>query len=342
MRKLPKTKQSTRSILKCFCSIIAISPLVLNAQTFPIPNKGDAIAGFRKTGTAQGNYEVVVNIGSITNLTHLAPGVQVSVTGYSSSQLTGAFPDYNNLQWSVSAAFFGISSWSGYPANTVWYTVPRTDFNTQSAAPLRIQSGGQSTTRAAIYSAGSGASQISSQSASNAYNTATFVREATGDPDGLTPSIGDPAIPSYGDWQGSLPFTVENTTPPSFTSPVRSDLYQAVPSGVTDPSTGQTTGNALYLGYFQFSTNGTMIFTRAIAAPPAPVISIARSGTTSTITFSSTSGATYTLFYTNSTGLPASASSWPSSPSTIVGDGSSKSFTNTSADPNRFYRVGAH
>jgi hypothetical protein len=85
-----------------------------------------------------------------------------------------------------------------------------------------------------------------------------------------------------------------------------------------------------------------MTFTRAIAAPPAPVISITRSGTTSIIAFSSTSGATYTLYYTNSTGLQAPASSWPSSPSTIAGDGSSKSFTNTSADPNRFYRVGAH
>ena len=336
-------KKSAQFLLQFCCATLVVLPLVLEAQTFPTPQKGDAVAGFRKTGAFQANYEVVSNIGSITNLTKLAPGALVTVMGYSSNQLAGAFADYNNLQWSVSAAFSGIAgSWSGYPANTVWFTVPRTDFNTQSAAPLRMQSTAQSSTKNAINGAGGGASHISSQTASNAYNTATFVRESTGDPYALTVFIGDPSNPSYGDWEGSLSFTVENTTPPAFTSPVRSDLYQSVPDGVTDPTTGKTTGGALYLGYFQLNTNGTMSFTRASAAPPAPVISITRSGSTSTIKFSSTSGATYTLYYTNSTGLEAPTSTWPSLPTTIVGDGITESFTNTSTDPSQFYRVGAH
>jgi len=61
-----------------------------------------------------------------------------------------------------------------------------------------------------------------------------------------------------------------------------------------------------------------------------------------TISFASTVGATYTLYYTNSAGLTAPTATWPAWPVTITGDGTVKSFQVVSTDASRFYRVSAH
>jgi hypothetical protein len=103
-------------------------------------------------------------------------------------------------------------------------------------------------------------------------------------------------------------------------------------------------GATKLLGSFSLATNGVVTFTPGMAPsqpPPPPVLSIARSGSITTISFGSTNGATYTLHYTNSYGLNSSVSTWPVSPSTVTGDGSMKSFTDTSTDADRFYRVSA-
>jgi len=124
---------------------------------------------------------------------------------------------------------------------------------------------------------------------------------------------------------------------------VVSDLYQSVPTGSTDPNSGKTTGAAYYVGYFTLNPDGTMTFTRASAASPTqPVLTISRAGTTSTISLATANGTTYTLFYTNSSGLTQPVSTWPSSPTTLSGDGTTKSFSDTTSDPDRVYRVGAH
>src|SRR4029077_10691703 len=74
----------------------------LGAQTFfNYNNYGDLCAGFRKTGVNQANYELVVNIGNITNLEAVPAGSSISISNYGSSALLDAFSDLNNLQWSV-------------------------------------------------------------------------------------------------------------------------------------------------------------------------------------------------------------------------------------------------
>src|SRR6266850_3680835 len=73
---------------------------VTNAQSFTA-NKGDLLAGFRKTGINSTGFELVVNIGNVTNFLAISPGTTVNVTTFSPSQLTAAFPTDNNLQWSV-------------------------------------------------------------------------------------------------------------------------------------------------------------------------------------------------------------------------------------------------
>jgi hypothetical protein len=146
---------------------------------------------------------------------------------------------------------------------------------------------------------------------------------------------------------------LEDITPASFSGSVVSDLYEVRPltdsqgNPIVDPHTG-TNGPAYYVGYFRLNSAGTMQFVRdaggsSPSGPPLPpVLSITRVGTTSTIYFGTTNGATYTLYFTNSAGLSQPALNWPASPTTVTGNGATNSISDISTDPNRFYRVLAH
>lgn len=107
------------------------------------------------------------------------------------------------------------------------------------------------------------------------------------------------------------------------------------------PDNGSTPTN---LGSFSLSANGVLTFNTVAAIPPAPqIVSIVRAGSASTIYFTTTNGSfTYTLYYTNSSGLTASVANWPSSPTTLIGNGSTNSLTDTTTTTNRFYRIGVN
>jgi hypothetical protein len=205
----------------------------------------------------------------------------------------------------------------------------------------------QTITSVRIQSILDGAVAISAQiGTSNQDNTASLVREPINNTYSLSSFIGGKFDPRRSDFQGTWPRSVEDITPDTFTNSVRSDLYEVRPLGYVDPHTGLTNGSAAYLGYFEFKPDGSMTFTRANAStppgpPPPPKLSIARSGTISTISFATTNGATYTLYYTSANGLGQPAANWPSSPNTITGDGTTKSFVDSSADSTRYYRVSA-
>jgi len=334
----------SRPALIAALTLSVCSHFVSDAQPFSAHN-GDLLAGFRKTGVHQANYEVVVNVGNITNFLNLQAGSTIDITNYIPSQLSDAFSDYNSLQWSVSSSFPGLARWAGFPSSTIWYTVPRANPGTQSQPPARSATAGQQSTRQAVFGLGTGAMFISSNlGASNADNNVFLVREPINDPSDLTSFIGGLFNGTLGTFQDTLPLSVENTTASSFTSAVVSDLYQSCPSGTTDPITGLTSGAAYFVGSFQLNHDGTMSFTRASASTPPPtpepaVLSVTRSGTISTISFASTNGATYTLFFTNSSGLTTPISNWPSSPSKLTGNNATMSFQDTTTDPDRLYRV---
>jgi hypothetical protein len=124
-----------------------------------------------------------------------------------------------------------------------------------------------------------------------------------------------------------------------------------------DTVTASGTTGWKYVGNFTFDNSGataTLVWNSTSGGgggsnpPPKPVLSLstllsAQSGqVTSTISFNTTNGATYTLYFTNAAGLKTPLTNWPSLTTTITGDGTIHSFTNTSTDPNRFYSVGAH
>ena len=329
-----------------FGGLLLISSV--NAQTFTY-KQTDLYLGFRTSSTL--SNQAVVNIGSATNFMNLPAGSSNAVTGYSPSQL---FPDsfsLNNLSWSVGGDV-KTGSVPGYPLDTIWVTSARSDPNIQTAPPYRWDQGTLSGVVAEIEGILLGAAQISARISAGADNTATFVRE----PGPTTGNVSQSQ--TYYDYVAStqtgfgtyrdnwydenfLPLNVENTTPASFASPVRSDLYEVRPDGFADPYTGQSSGTAYYVGYFQFNTNGTMSFFRASAnqTPPAPRLSVSRNGTTTSISFLSNNGTTYALYYSDNLTTPFA--SWTQAPGTISGDATTKSFTDTTASSTRFYRVSA-
>ena len=349
----PIKKMNRRSIPSAFfklalsCSLLL--PASLSAQQFKYTLYGDLLAGFRKPGV--GTYELVVHIGNVTNFEQLLPGTTVAVTNYTPAQLSNAFADgFGGLSWSVTSAFQGLATWAGFPTTTIWYTVPRTNPQTQSVPLTRYSTSSQSYVRQNILSLDSGANTISGQlGASNISNTPYLVREPVWDGTSqvrneLTWWITDSGTSPYTGF--GLPVNTENVTPVSFSSAVVSDLYRSRPTGYLDPQTGLTNGPAYFVGSFKLNPDGTMTFTRASTnsvAPPAPqIVSVGRSGTTSTVSFTTTNGATYALYYTNAAGLGSPASTWPASPGTVVGNGGTNSLSDTTTDPVRFYRVGVH
>lgn len=100
------------------------------------------------------------------------------------------------------------------------------------------------------------------------------------------------------------------------------------------------------LGTFSLAANGVVtynIVSTTASAPPPQITSVTRLGNTSTISFTTTNGSfTYSLYYTNATGLTAPVTNWPSSPTTLVGNGSINSLSDTTTATNRFYRIGVH
>jgi hypothetical protein len=327
--------------------------MMAQAQIFT-PAINDLILGFRKNAPYTENNEVVVDIGQASTYFNLGVGTTITVPGFSASQLSpGSFSTLNNLSWSVFAAYAG--GYSGYPNYTLWLTVPRANIAVRSLSPTRQTYGFQQLIKSKMTSIVAGADYISSNSASNQFNTASFVSESLAAYTGNNLSTWlagavDPTQATFDDyWPSSEPNggNIEATTPGSFNSgTARSDLYEirplatAVGTPITDPHTG-TSGLAWYIGYFELKSNGTMTFTRDVASTtPAPVaLNIARTNDVSTISFVSSSSVTYTLAFTNSTGLGAPVSNWPALPATIAGDGTTKSFQDTTTDPMRFYRV---
>ena len=101
------------------------------------------------------------------------------------------------------------------------------------------------------------------------------------------------------------------------------------------------------IGQFTLSASGVVTYktNSVVVIPPAPkIVSIVRTNGISTISFTTTNGTfTYTLYYTNSTGLTAPLTSWAASATTLVGNGNTNSLTDTTAaTTNRFYRIGVH
>ena len=331
-----------------------------SAATIFTYGEADLFLTFRKVTPYTESYEVVVDIGQASNYLYAPLGSTNTVSGYSIAQLTGSFQNLDNLSWAVVGyTLYPPSSYTNYPPTTLWLTVPRADITVRSSDALRHSSAEQYNVTSAIDNIPAQTQAISSSiGTAGTYNTATYVREAiaTYPSQVLTKWIGGLANPATGSLNDTwVDNNLENATYDLFTGSgdvVRSDFYEIRPlddgSGhtIVDPHTG-TTGKAWYVGYFEFRSDGSTVFVREAAStvvppPPPPTVTIGRTGVVSTISFVSSNSSTYKLYFTNSAGLKAPVSTWPSLPGTLTGNGSIQSFHDTTTDSNRFYRVQGH
>ena len=339
---------------------LTASTQVINAQYFTNILSGDLLAGFRKEGANQGTNELVVYIGNVTNFIAMSAGSSITVANVNAARLTDSFANgYTNIQWSVFTANYKLNkNWNTpigvFPPATLWYTIPRTSFSSQSTPPPRAGINFQTETATSMLSVSSGGNSISSGIATtNVDNNVVLVREPVQNVYSqwlLTTFIEESSQNvAQGDFGGqAFTYSVENTNLPPFNSTVRSDLYEVAPSPngtnlYVDPISGST-NSAYWVGYFDFSTSGTITFTRASAsAPPQqPTLTILNNNGTSTISFGASNGVTYNLIYTNLSGITAPRSNWFSLGSPIIGAGGNTNFTDSAVSAGRVYSVTAH
>jgi len=310
---------------------------------------GDVLVCFRP---ASGSYDLVVDAGPVTAFTALATGqkITISPTYYDGSQLH--YVGTNSIYFCAVAC---ERLPGAHATNNVWVTRPRASLNNQSAPwPCKNAS-----------TAGFAASQIDSIG-----NDAADVTLG-GDPFGSSPGSGNSYViepeggslgaGSYFDsysylmtsagnlggnfWGDSGGSSLELSTPANFTTsgqPVRADFYQLLSTNAIANPTNNQAGT--YLGYFEMATNGVLTYT----AGPSPVtltapkiISIVRNGTTSTVSFTTVSGGTYTLRGTNSLSSGTSPTNWPAIGSSLPGNGLTNSLGDVTTDSSRFYVITA-
>ena len=303
----------------------------------------DLILCFRKDNadgmgsTAQSVIEV--DVGPAVNYYGAAIGSATTVSQYSASLLnnTSIFDSLNDMSWSVSGCvpYAGDGGDQSIPAETLWVTRPRPGPQAVAAPWVANGANPQSLTASEISSIQFNAGQYSASVSSGAQNTGTAIVI----PVGNAPDFScDAFLGPQGDFKGRFQGTAETTTPPNFTTagslPSRADFYRI------SPSSGGSHPAGAYLGYFELKSDASMVFYRLAGVPPT--ITVTASGNTSTISFPTVSGATYTLHYTNSAGLLNPISAWTTLAGNVYGDGTVKSFQVTTTDANRFYSVQEH
>lgn len=334
--------------------LLALASLAGAQQPF-VYNDSDLCLTFRMV--PDDNNEVVVNLGQASTYVNAPIGTHIPITAFSPSQLASpTFSSLDNLHWAVFGWYISGTGYPGYPACTLWVTVPRSDSNVRSADAVRHSAASQLNTQDPMATILYNAAFVSkAMGTASDYNNATFVRESVADysthlQELWMESRANTTLGTLNDtWRDN---NLENATYLGFEGSgdvVRSDLYEVRPlddghgGTVVDPHTG-TSGLAYYVGYFELASDGSMTFVRESAStapnpPPPPTLSITRAGNVNTISFVSSNSATYTLCYTNAAGLSAPVSNWPSLPDALTGNGTMQSFQDTTTDPMRFYSV---
>jgi len=324
---------NTKPSLNKVALLSAFVVMAGSAQAQFTYNSGDVLVCFRNVASPK--YDLIVDAGPVSTFTNLAIGAKVTIS-YTPTQL--AKVGTNNVGWSVCAARYN------YPvSDDTWLTKPRTSLNTPTSPFNTGTPSHMSPIANDIDSGGLGydATYISD----TVINTATVVAETEAGHQSLSDITGNcyyywvglPTSSAPANFGGDAPGVVEQTTPANFSTsgqPVRADFYQLLSrSGTANNTPGK------YLGYFEFSTNGVMTYT---AGPPCPVIkAVTRNQTTNTISFTTVSGWTYSLFATNN--LRAPGSTWPAVPgsSSFFNTGTPQSLKDVTANGSRFYLIKA-
>jgi hypothetical protein len=250
----PSFQKTSRRLLGVVAAVL-LSTSQAHCYNFN-PTNYDLILGLQQPS---GSYEMIVNIGSVSNYLKVPAGSTISITNYSTNFLGRAFSDINDVQWSVLGAVATGAASSSHPAKTCWMTEQRSDPNTQSTPWIRYGSTIMGGPMNEILAIGNGPTIVGPSDTN--YVNETGVILSLNDPFGYSIHVDNQLS---GTWTGS----VEGTTPDDFDGSggvVRCDFYEVQPSQVKNLP-------AKYLGYFDFHSDGTMTYTAAsgAAAPSAP------------------------------------------------------------------------
>lgn len=299
----------------------------------------DLIAGFRQPGAT---YDLVVNLGSVTNLVSLAAGQTIQFNQVTPAQFGNAFAKLGGLAWSVSCAVGSTNESGLHPAQTLWLTRMRDEANTMATPWARGTASAQAQTVGRVKAVGINARNYAAsglQPEDPLFNTPAVLVIGAGHRDSYGEFVGPNG--NWGNFQGN----VEARTPGSFEGAQvsRLDLFELVPAPSPFP-----TQAGVHLGYFEFRPDATLWFTRAGASPTAPIprptiLSVSRTEGTTRLTVSTTNDVTvlYTLLYTNLAGLNAPLERWPRALQSTPGTGSPVVLDDVTADPSRVYAVQA-
>lgn len=312
-----------KNVVGKFLFLMLVLAAAISARANSIAyNVGDVLLCIRTVG---GTYDLEVNCGPISTFTNLAIGQKITISQYTGAQL--AQVGTNSIFFT---AFAHLSA-----SNTLFMSAPRHDLNTQSTPYFRALSSAQGNSITVLRGVANTLTNFPNDSVLN-NSTAGLVLESRS----TSPYICyNTALGPTLDFNQTFQADPEQSTSATFTmdgQPVRADFYRIdpYPSPFAHPP-------AEYLGYFEFSINGVMTYT----AGPSPTIlvaptitSIARSGTTNTITFTTSSGGTYVLCGTNN--LMRSVTNWPALNS-VAGDGSVHSLADITTNSPMYYTIRA-
>jgi hypothetical protein len=299
---------------------------------------GDVLVGFRVTGGG-GNYELVVNAGSVSNFLALSSGQSLPVANVTSTLLNDAFPGgYDSLSWAVFAdttsSGLTVGS-SNYPAHSLWMSAPRADVNSQSTPYYLMTYYGNGYVISQIEGLGSHVTSYGASIAASQDNTTTAIRVPAGS-----------TIYSYstyigaGNFNGSMNGYIEQFTGPTFSTDgvsSRADFYTMT------PASSAYTYSANFIGYFDFAPNGVLTYhagPSSVVVNAPQILSITRTGNTTAITVGPTSiGVNYSLL--SSSDLTTPKASWSVVGSPTPGTGSNITINDTTASDQTFYIIKA-
>jgi hypothetical protein len=304
-------------------SIAGSCALLQSAQAQFTDNNRDLILTFRQTGfDGKGNsstHDFEVDLGQASIYYGAAWGSSIPITAYTTTQLSTLFNNFNDLSWSVGGCVDadGDGGSAAKPDGTLWLTDPRANPGTPSAAWVCRD----------IYSQANGCQGIETIMDNDGVDSQLYHSTALVDTSTAlsitanTTWAPDSALGALGNYNGGFSGVVENTTPHTFAtagSPSRSDFYEL------QPSASLIGGPGTYLGYFELKTNGSLTF---YAQYTQPTLSITSDGVNVYISFSTTPGGIYKLYYTSVDNMTAPVSSWTAVSPTITGNGSVQTFT---------------
>src|ERR1017187_2337593 len=284
---------------------------------------GDVLVCFRKGGN-----DMVVDAGPISTLTSASPNQRIPITQYTGTQLAAV--GINGVSWS---AFTWLSD------NTLFVTEARISLNSQTTPWQAKRSSDQSDTALLMVTIPPGALDELKLLVYPVSTPTAVVEEdsSAGNPnytDGVSYSAalnGSYGGQFNGNFGGNPENPTLNTFPPSG-KVVRSDFYQMTPT--ITPAQGK------WLGYFELSTNGVMTYV-AYPSTPAVLVSISRSGSLTTIQYTTGLYGTYTLRGTNNLTSGTAMANWPAIATLSSGDTATHTITDTTTDNVRFYTITA-